>query len=51
MKHLKSYNEGIRHFLKPKSEEEINNALKNLSPNKKLKKDVYLIHYQLLKMH
>ena len=43
MKYIKSYteqsnfcNESIKDFLKPKSEEEIENVLKNLTPNQKI---------------
>lgn len=38
MKHLKSYNESIKDYLKPKNKDEINNILKDLSPYKKFKK-------------
>ena len=38
MKHLISYNESVKDFLKPKSEDDINKSLKNLSPYKKFKK-------------
>jgi hypothetical protein len=31
MKHLKTYNESLRDFMKPKSEQEINNLLSDLS--------------------
>jgi len=38
MKYLKSYNESIRHLLKPKSEEEILNNFKNLDDYSSLRK-------------
>lgn len=38
MKYLYTYNESIKNYLKPKSEEEINTALNNLSPSQKILK-------------
>jgi len=38
MKNLKSYNESIKDFLKPKSEEQIKNSLLDLTPLEKLYK-------------
>jgi len=36
MKHLKTYNESISSYLKPRKDDDIRDKIKNLSPNKKL---------------
>lgn len=38
MKYIKSFNESIKDFLKPKSKDDIINALNNLSPSEKIVK-------------
>lgn len=40
MKHLKTYNESIKQFLKPKTKEEIKQSLQNLTPNQKFEKGI-----------
>jgi hypothetical protein len=47
MKYLKSYNEGIRDFLKPKSEEDIKKSLNNLSDMEKI---YHVIEYNLFNL-
>ena len=44
MKHIKSYNESVRQYLKPKSNEEILDKLSKLDDNEKIKR---IIEYQL----
>ena len=49
MKHLKTYNESIRQFLKPKSEEEILDKLSKESDNEKIQKIIeFQLNYSLL---
>ena len=49
MKHLKTYNESIRQFLKPKSEEEILDKLSKLDDNEKIKRIIeFQLDYSLL---
>jgi len=50
MKYLKSYNESIRHLLKPKNDEEINKKLDNLNPQQKLEKGCEYDQLWLVKM-
>ena len=39
MKHLKTYNESITEFLKPKSKDRISDAIKKMKPEEKFVKD------------
>ena len=41
MKRIKTYNESVSDFLKPKSEDDIRKSIKDLTPYQKLKKGVY----------
>ena len=50
MKYLKQYNESIRKYLKPKSEEDIKNALKKLTPNEKILRGCENNYMWLVKM-
>lgn len=47
MKHIKSFNESIKDVLKPKSEEDIKNALSNLDKLNNFKKINYIVTYNL----
>lgn len=49
MKYLQSYNESIRDFLKPKSEEEIVNSTENLTPYQKFYKGCLFGYLPLVK--
>ena len=49
MKHIKSYNESVRQYLKPKSNEEILDKLSKLDDNEKIENIIeYQLDYSLL---